>query len=430
LRRQGLTESELTVTLQVINVERCQPPLDEAEVATIAHSVARYLPAPEWPMLDPAALTGLAGRFVAAVDPYTVADPVAILIHLLAAVGNIIGDGPHAIAGQDCHPCRVFGLLVGETSRGRKGTAWSVVRTILERLDGGTWARANVKTGLSSGEGVIHHVRDRVTGTREVKGRQRDEPIRYEEYIVDHGVEDKRLFVIEPEMASVLKRMAGETNTLSPLLRQAWDSGDLGTLTRTNPIRATGAHLSLIGHITTDELLRTLTETEQANGFANRILFLCVRRSKFLPEGASIPPAVLVPLLDDFRRVQSLARRVRVIVRDPAATARWHAVYPELTREITGLVGASLRAAKPKRSAYPYSMPSSIGARWCGSSTWRPRWPSGTSRRTQPASSTAIGSARARRTRSSKPCASRRCPRPTSTSSSDATSAGRQSTRP
>jgi hypothetical protein len=36
------------------------------------------------------------------------------------------------------------------------------------------------------------------------------------------------------------------------------------------PVRATGAHIAILGHITKDELLRFISGTELANGFANR----------------------------------------------------------------------------------------------------------------------------------------------------------------
>ncbi len=48
--------------------------------------------------------------------------------------------------------------------------------------------------------------------------------------------------------------MAREGNTLSAIIRQAWDTGNLQVKTRNNPNRATGAHISIIGHITKDEL--------------------------------------------------------------------------------------------------------------------------------------------------------------------------------
>jgi hypothetical protein len=141
------------------------------------------------------------------------------------------------------------------------------------------WLSTRVKKGLSNGEGLIFHVRDARTDQREVKARAAGAPIEYESYLADHGVPDKRLLVVEHELATVLKRMGGETNTLSTVLREAWDSGTLSTLTRHSPLQATGAHVSVLGHITEAELRRYLTETDMANGFANRFLFLCVRRS-------------------------------------------------------------------------------------------------------------------------------------------------------
>jgi len=103
----------------------------------------------------------------------------------------------------------------------------------------------------------------------------------YEDVLVDEGVADKRLLLIEEELSQALKVMGRDGNILSAIVRQAWDSGNLHPLTKSNPIRATGAHISIIGHITHEELLRYLTETEQANGFANRFIWLMVR-SAFL----------------------------------------------------------------------------------------------------------------------------------------------------
>jgi putative DNA primase/helicase len=45
MRRRGMGEAEILAALQVANEQRCQPPLETAEVETIAASVARYEPA-------------------------------------------------------------------------------------------------------------------------------------------------------------------------------------------------------------------------------------------------------------------------------------------------------------------------------------------------------------------------------------------------
>jgi hypothetical protein len=83
----------------------------------------------------------------------------------------------------------------------------------------------------------------------------------------DPGVDDKRLLVFESEFALVLRVMARETNTLTAVLRQAWDREKLDTMVtgRTHSTAvATGAHISIVGHITAEELRRYITETELA----------------------------------------------------------------------------------------------------------------------------------------------------------------------
>jgi hypothetical protein len=63
-------------------------------------------------------------------------------------------------------------------------------------------------------------------GREEVKDKGR--VTGYQDVEVDPGVSDKRLLVYEPEFALVLKQMERQGNTLSAILRQAWESGNLG----------------------------------------------------------------------------------------------------------------------------------------------------------------------------------------------------------
>ncbi|MFZ0115814.1 MAG: hypothetical protein WAL15_15770, partial [Xanthobacteraceae bacterium] len=58
-----------------------------------------------------------------------------------------------------------------------------------------TWAGDRIKGGLSSGEGLINEVRDERKEWD--KKEQRHE-------IVDPGVADKRLMIVEPEFAGLL----------------------------------------------------------------------------------------------------------------------------------------------------------------------------------------------------------------------------------
>src|SRR5216683_7570071 len=78
---------------------------------------------PSWPVLDSDALHGLAGDFVRTIEPHSEADPVGVLVQFLVGVGSVIGRGPHFRAEADEHHLNLFAVLVGATSKGRKGTA-------------------------------------------------------------------------------------------------------------------------------------------------------------------------------------------------------------------------------------------------------------------------------------------------------------------
>jgi hypothetical protein len=274
-----------------------------------------------WPSLDPAALHGLAGRLVATLGPHTEADDVALLLSFLAAFGNAVGPGPRALVGATEHPARLNVLLVGQTARARKGTAQAEIGKVLAQADPG-WFGERVMGGLASGEGLIAAVRD-PAGEQDA-----DAPA------------DKRLLCVEAEFARVLGVAAREGNTLSAVLRQAWDDGRLRTMTRKDPLRASGSHISIVGHITAEELLRRLGDTEIANGFANRFLLALVRRSKKLPEGGQLDAAALDDLAVQVAGALTAARQGGVLHRSPAAREVWAKAYDDFGDGAAGLAGA------------------------------------------------------------------------------------------
>jgi hypothetical protein len=77
------------------------------------------------PVLAEAALYGLAGSAVRTLSPHVEAHTAAILLQLLAAFGNVVGPGPHCMVGPTRHGLNLFVVLVGESSKARKGTSWN-----------------------------------------------------------------------------------------------------------------------------------------------------------------------------------------------------------------------------------------------------------------------------------------------------------------
>lgn len=310
-------------------------PVSSVTSLSSSHGLDRW-PAPP----DPAAFHGLPGDIARTIDPHSEADLVAILAQTLAVAGNAIGRGPHFVVEADEHHPNLNVCLVGPTSKGRKGSSYGHIERFGTSADP-TWGD-RIESGLTSGEGLIWALRD----STEREGE------------TDEGVHDKRLFVFEPEFANVLRVLERQGNRLSSVVRDAWDGRVLRTLTRTTSAKATGAHVSIVGHITADELRRYLDRTEIANGFGNRFLWLCVKRSKQLPEGGQMHTVDVQPLITRLREAIRFAGTIRRVERDPAAKALWHDVYGDLSAGLPGLVGALTGRAEAQvmRLAHVYAL--------------------------------------------------------------------------
>jgi hypothetical protein len=301
-----------------------------------------------WPVMAKAAYYGLAGKIVRTIEPHSEADPVALLLQFLTLVGNAIGSTPYWQVESDRHRANLFAVLVGTSSKGRKGTSFGRVRAVVGVADE-TWADDRIKGGLSSGEGLINQVRD------ERKEWDKKEK-RFE--VVDPGVSDKRLMVVEPEFAGLLSVAERHGNTISPLIRRAWDGDKLETITKSSPLCATGPHISIIGHITEDELRARITQTDMANGFANRFLFPLVKRSKELPFGGDNIDSEIIDQGMTLRDVVENAKRVGRVGMSAGARREWGTIYSALTAGQPGLLGAiTARAdAQTRRLAMLYAL--------------------------------------------------------------------------
>lgn len=333
-------------------VEDVQGAIDAAVLYTSPEFPEAYLVSDNWPVAAPELFHGLAGEIVHVIEPHTEADPVALLVQLLAAFGSAIGRSAHFTAEADKHFGNLFVVLVGISSKGRKGTSWGHIRRLFAHADQ-HWESFCLQSGLSSGEGLIWSVRDAVE--KPIKDKKTGQTVLEE---IDPGVTDKRLLVQESEYASVLRVAGRDGNTLSALLRDAWDKGRLQTMTKNSAARATGAHVSLIGHVTADELRRELSSTEAANGFANRFLWVCAKRSKELPEGGSLQAEELQPLIGRLAVAIESAKQTGELRRDDAARALWRGVYHDLSEGEPGLAGAvtSRSEAQTMRLALLYAL--------------------------------------------------------------------------
>ena len=281
------------------------------------------------PPTTDAMFPGLVGELVAASTQATESDPACIGVQFLVALGNVVDRTVRIHVGETVHHLNENVLVVGSTSVGGKGDGANVA--LMPLLDAAhPW---HPRSGLSSGEGLIHAVRDPVYAINQ-KG---DRVLR------DDGVSDKRLLVLETEFSAVLKQFGREHNTLSNVLRDAWDGkSPLTTLTKNSPTCATGAHVSIIGHTTPEDLRAHLSDLDIANGTGNRFWLIGARRVRTIPDPPPIPLAARQSLVLQVADVLAHAARVERLTRTPAAAAQWQELYKQLRVERPGLLGALL----------------------------------------------------------------------------------------
>ncbi len=298
-----------------------------------------YVPWPE-PLSD-AAFHGPLGELVRLIEPNTEADVAAVLFQAIVMIGNIFGRGVHFMAEGTPHFCNEFVGIVGATAKGRKGSSYGQIKGILSTI-APEWSSRRTKSGLTSGEGLIFHVRDEIREIKMQKGQML-------EVVTDAGEADKRMLVVEEELSSAIKAMSREGNTLSGVLRQAWDSPMvLAPMTKNNRITASHPHVSIIGHITRDELLKSLKAVENTNGGTNRFLWCCARRARLLPFGGRTAGEAVSRLANEIDCAIGWAQTVQSeMIFDSESAEMWSIVYEQLGDIPSGTIGAILSRAEP-----------------------------------------------------------------------------------
>ncbi len=291
------------------------------------------IPVRHWPSRLPFEQMGNAGRIALLASHGTEIDPHAVIFSLLSVAGGVIGPDIHLYVGEARHYCRLFCVLAGASSRGRKGSSLAPILSIFKEIVP-EFPEIWTSGPLSSGEGLLWRIRDA------------SEEVDKEGMPIDPGVDDKRLIVLDGEFAAALRAMKRESNTLSAIIRSAWDSGDISPLTKTKPVRVTNGHVCFVSHITTPELHACLSESDAMNGFSNRILWICTRRQGSVPFPERLSKDARGEIGANLSNALLTAGKTSEITLSPEAKALFGEAYPILTQERPGLYGSATSRAE------------------------------------------------------------------------------------
>ncbi len=282
-----------------------------------------------WPELDPGAIhPGLIHDFIQAATKNSEADPAAVLGTLLTRLSVEVGRNPFMMIGDGRQHVNLLAAIAGPTGAGRKGTSAKPVERLFQ-LAAQDYIPARTSPGpLSSGEGLIDAVKDQVLNWVVDKKSKTGAG----SWVVVHpGVDDKRLFILTEELSSALQAMAREGNTLSSIVRQIFDSGNLEPLTKSSKIKATGAHIGVLGHITIYELNGLLQECQIHNGLINRFLWFCSRRQNVCTFPEPIPDNDILIFQSEIKDIVRFSNKVGEIKHSRASRELWEEFYPGLS---------------------------------------------------------------------------------------------------
>lgn len=244
--------------------------------------------------------------------------------------------------GASRHPGRLFVVIVGETSVSRKGMSWAETSSLFEEAFPG-WRSDYQFSGFGSGEGLIARVAERMAPPEDDV----------------EALHDPRLVVHESEFASLLRVASRDGSILSSVIRDAWDGTPLQNNVKQRRLVAPAGHMvSLVAHVTAEELRRELTRTDIANGLGNRFLFIKARRTRKIAHPRTLEVSELAERL---RAVVKRAAGVHVMRFTEVGADAWTIAYEGLEDQAEsagGLVGPliSRGSAQALRLAVVYAL--------------------------------------------------------------------------
>jgi len=311
-------------------------------------------PGPAW---DDSILYGDAGKVIRKASRYNEAHPAGMLLDFLVSLGSLIGRGPYFNINETRHYTNEFMARVGDSSKSRKGSGRDAIEGILKLVDS-DWYSNRIESGFGSGEAIISRVRDSIVETKLNHKTQT-----FENTIVP-GVNDKRLYIREGELASIFVLAGKPESRADIVMRDGWDGKALRNVVKgknkdgfSNSAKCEEPHLSISGDTTIHELRQKMPTGADENGFGNRFIYVYVHRVKLCPQGG--PPIDWSPEIVNFQQVAKFAKTVKHVSMSDQARKWWNNNYSKFEQQgPDGLAGkmTSRAAAHIRRIAMIYAL--------------------------------------------------------------------------
>lgn len=278
------------------------------------------------PSLGEDAYYGLAGEMVNAVIAQTEASASAMLLQILALFGSAAGQSSFVLSGNAKQPARLYVVVVGETSKARKGTSLEVASAFFKHAVP-LWYSTVERRNYLSGEAMVADFNGEFEKKDESDGQ--DPPFKGERLL------------IQTEFGLLLSISSRQGCTVSENARMGWDGTRLESIRRAERIivEEGNYNLCLIGHIVKEELVGKLDDTEIWNGLSNRCVFAYVKRDKKLSNRGNVDQTIFQRYKSRLKTAIDFAREGRYMDLTEDADKLW-AVWYNNEPDVKGKLGA------------------------------------------------------------------------------------------
>jgi len=266
------------------------------------------------PVLADAAMPGPWEQLVRLWEPWTEAHPASIVLPALVMLGIHGGEGVRV--GQQ-RPVEYL-AVIGPSTVGRKDTGAKIAAEFAELCGGRrpTYGQPN------SGEGVWFAMRDPLD--------------------TDPGADDKRLVLLDTEMAATLAASHRGGATVLPALLSLYDTGNREPLTKRDRVRVTNGMFGYVGLTVPEQFTLHVTDADRHSGLLQRLLIAAVHRVRLVPPSRALNPAI------DPRDIEALAEIVRDRMEAAVSRGRIWRLSRAAAEHFDAIAGELVDPARPE----------------------------------------------------------------------------------
>jgi hypothetical protein len=224
----------------------------------------------------------------------------------------------------------IFNAVIAETSSvSRIGMSCDCVAKVFEEIPD---VATSVCGPLQSGEQLVKFISGDYKGNAYKSGGNK----------FDQGSEVRRLVCRVNEFRTMLDIAKRDSNCLAYTIISLFEKGSAVLFSKPE-MRIANAHVAIVAHTTYYDFSKSLNIVQAGNGFCSCFLWILSPRQKIVPRPRFLEESAIKHFRHIIVERIEFAKKLGQMKLGKKAGKLWGEIYPELTKEIPGVVGAVIQ---------------------------------------------------------------------------------------